>query len=88
MVPVLGLGASSQSYHHGVSRKGEVEGCCPPELTLSETSQPLVRLVNRDSPVLEEMDSLAFLEEIWAQDKELGTWAFWEQAAESQGRML
>lgn len=50
-----------------------------------------MRQVNRDSPVLEEeaeLDSLASLEEIWAQDKELGTWAFWEQAAESQGRML
>ena len=32
------LGACSQSCHHGVSRKGELEGCCPPELTLSGTS--------------------------------------------------
>lgn len=53
----------------------------------------MVQQVNRDSPVLEEeeeaeLDSLASLEEIWAQDKEPGTWVFWEQAAESQGRML
>lgn len=52
----------------------------------------MVQQVNRDSPVLEEeeaeLDSLASLEEIWAQDKEPGTRVFWEQAAESQGRML
>ena len=51
----------------------------------------MVRQINRDIPGLEEeaeLGALAFPEEIWAQDKELGTWAFWEQAAESQYRML
>lgn len=33
-----GLGSCSQSCHHGDSRKGELEGCCPSELTLLGTS--------------------------------------------------